>query len=347
MGCVKFTYDESSGTVLMLNFRFNAMMRDLLKREMMPKPEESTKQEESVKQAEPLEKGEEGKEEEREIQYLPRFGDYLDKLERLFNITVMKTDYVPEMMLMVVYVPREELPQEEVDMRCVEYASHGLPYHTNYTGKDLNRVDRFVAMLRRQFSRIYSRANRLPFDESIWKGEYKARRLDSKALGGILGEEAIGELEAKLGDPVDHAVGGAPKVYVNRLGIGTEEFLLDLELKAGRKGRRRLPKFELSKSNFEKFLDRLEEITHVDFLEVFDMTVWNGPNVNHVRNGILVDLFFKFPVALAGSLFFTSLWRFAIEPAGNCLLDRLEAKRKARAEKKPKPKKGGRPAPAG
>ncbi|NLG13089.1 MAG: hypothetical protein GX561_02645, partial [Lentisphaerae bacterium] len=49
MGCVKFTYDESSGTVLMLNFRFNAMMRDLLKREMMPKPEESTKQEESVK----------------------------------------------------------------------------------------------------------------------------------------------------------------------------------------------------------------------------------------------------------------------------------------------------------
>jgi hypothetical protein len=75
--------------------------------------------------------------------------------------------------------------------------------------------------------------------------------------------------------------------------------------------------------------------------------VWNGPNVNYVRNGILVDLFFKFPVALAGSLFFTSLWRFAIEPAGNCLLDRLEAKRKARAEKKPKPKKGGRPAPAG
>ena len=134
---------------------------------------------------------------------------------------------------------------------------------------------------------------------------------------------------------------------MNRLGIGTEEFLLELEVKAGRKGRRRLPKFELSKSNFEKFLDRLGEITHVDFLEVFDMTVWNGPNVNHVRNGILVDLFFKFPVALAGSLFFTSLWRFAIEPAGNCLFDRLEAKRKARAEKKPKPKKGGRPAPAG
>ena len=36
----------------------------------------------------------------------------------------------------------------------------------------------------------------------------------------------------------------------------------ELELKAGRKGRRRLPKFELSKST--QFLDRLE-ITHVDF----------------------------------------------------------------------------------
>ena len=137
---LKFTYDESSGTVLMLNFRFNAMMRDLLRREMIPTEE-------------PVKKEEAGEGEEAgEIQYLPRFGDYLGKLERLFNITVMKTDYVPEMMLMVVYVPREELPQEEVDMRCVEYASHGLPYHTNYTGKDLNRVDRFVAMLRRQFS---------------------------------------------------------------------------------------------------------------------------------------------------------------------------------------------------
>ena len=204
MGCVKFTYDESSGTVLMLNFRFNAMMRDLLKREMAPKPEESTKQVESVKQAELLEKGEPGKEVESEIQYLPRFGDYLDKLERLFNITVMKTDYAPEMMLLVVYVPREELPQEEVDMRCVEYASHKLPYHTNYTGKDLNRVDRFVAMLRRQFSRIYSRANRLPFDESIWKGSTRRggsipRRSGNPRRGGDR------ELEAKLG-PVDHAV---------------------------------------------------------------------------------------------------------------------------------------------
>jgi hypothetical protein len=355
MGCVKFTYDESSGTVLMLNFRFNAMMRDLLKREMAPKPEESTKQVESVKQAELLEKGEPGKGEpgkevESEIQYLPRFGDYLGKLERLFNITVMKTDYAPEMMLLVVYVPREELPQEEVDMRCVEYASHKLPYHTNYTGKDLNQVDRFVAMLRRQFTRIYSRANRLPFDESIWKGEYKARRIDPRALRGILGEEAIEELEAKLGDPVDQDVDkpeGAAKVYVNRLGIGTEEFLLELELKAGRKGRRRLPKFELSKSNFEKFLDRLGDITHVDFLEVFDMTVWNGPNVNYVRNGILFDLFFKFPVALAGSVFFMSLWRFAIEPAGNYLFDRLEAKRKAKPRKKPKPKKARCPAAAG
>jgi len=74
--------------------------------------------------------------------------------------------------------------------------------------------------------------------------------------------------------------------------------------------------------------------------------VLNGPNVNYVRNGVLFDLFFKFPVALAGSVFFMSLWRFAIEPAGNYLFDRLEAKRKAKAEKKPKPKKARRQTPA-
>ena len=57
MSCVKFTYDELSGTVLMLNFRFNAMMRDLLKREMAPKPEEPVNRR-SRRQANPGEREE-------------------------------------------------------------------------------------------------------------------------------------------------------------------------------------------------------------------------------------------------------------------------------------------------
>ena len=253
----------------------------------------------------------------------------------------MKTDYAPEMMLLVVYVPREELPQEEVDMRCVEYASHKLPYHTNYTGKDLNQVDRFVAMLRRQFTRIYSRANRLPFDESIWKGEYKARRLDSKALGGILGEEAIGELEAKLGRQRTRMPEGAPNLR-EQAGDRHGGVPPGAGGQGGAEGQE-APKFELSKSNFE-VPRQAGGITHVDFIDVFDMTVLNGERQLREERRPVRPLF-KFPSPLRRRVLHVPL-EVRHRTVGNYLFDRL-GKRKAKPKKKPKPKKARCPAAAG
>ncbi len=335
MGYRKFTYDKAVGMVFEVCICFRPEMAQLLRQkdeqEQGKKPKDGQKAKKAGK-VEAQKPGTSGRKGKKRVDCLQLFRAYMEILERLFNITVLKADFTCDLAVLMVYLPKDELPQDEVDRRCFEYAGLGFPLHLDYTGRDLNDLGKFVAMLKRHCTRIYARANRLKRDRSLWKEDYRLRRLDPKALTRMLGDEDLDRVKAKLADLHEDVTPSTERIYVNRYGIGTESFLLELERRAGWKAGK-LPWFELEEGNCRTFLERLEDATGVDIVDAFwDIVRARGKSPGYKLSSLIGNALIVYPAYLVGSLFYSSLWRFAIIPVTDWVSGRLAERASAKAK---------------